>query len=804
MNRLATDLRDAVRSLRRTPASTAIALAILALAIGGTTTLWQALDAVVLRPLPFSQPQQLITIYDLNDGRPWPPSPSNFADYREQAASLSSVAAWSDGGFALSGDEGPAEMAAGVAVTGDFFATLGVEAELGRTLQPADDDERVVVLGHDLWRRRYGGDPAIVGRAIRVDGVSRTVVGVLGAGRGYPLDSRLWVPLKFSEEELRTQRGAHYLGVLARLREGATLATAQAELAGIAARLAVAHPNTNDGLSATTRPLRESVVRRARTTLALMLGAVALLLVAACANLANVSLARSVARTQELAVRASLGAGGARLARGLLVENVVLAGAGALLGGALSVVLLGALPRWLGDLPRLEEARLDAGGILALVALTGVAGVLLGLGPASFALRRDPIEALRSGRSVAGSRSAGRLRRTLVVVTSALALVLAAGASLLQRSYQRVSEVDAGFARDGRLLFSVSLPDGDYATPEARAGFVRELEERLAALPGVERVGATFGQPFGDFGYQISVRSIDGQLLPDDNSRRSPAIRFVTPDYFRALGVPLRAGRAFEPGDRFGAPNVAIANEAAVRLVFQGEEALGRTLEIGTSGGQGRGRVGGEVVGIVGDVREQQLDDDPLPTLYFAIEQFPVGFLTFVVQASPDRLAGLAAPVNETVAALDPDLPVFRQRTLDELVADSLARRRALARLLIGVAAIAVTLAALGLFGVLTQMVAERRRELALRGALGATPAELARLVLAQAGALAALGLAGGLLAATVLARFLREQLYEISPTDPPTLAAAALLLLAVSLLAGWLPARRALRVDPMTVLRDE
>ncbi len=805
MNSLAADFRDALRALRRAPAATSIAVAILALAIGAAATLWQALDVVVLRPLPYAQPQQLTVLWDLHDGDSWPASPSNFTDYRDQTRSFSAVAAYNDGSYALAGGDGPAEQVAGASVTRDFFRVLGVAPEVGRLLGAEDDNQPVALLGHELWRRRFGGDPAIVGRTITVDGASRTVVGVLPAGQGFPLEGKLWMPLAFSEEDLRTQRGAHWLGVVARLRDGVTLAGARAELGALTARLAAAYPNTNGRLGATAQPLAEFVVGDARTTLALMLGAVALVMLAACANLANLSLARTVARARELSLRSSLGADAHRLARSLLLENLALAAAGAIAGGLLSAAALRALPGWLGDLPRLDQASFGSAGAVALGALAGVAGLLVGLAPAAFALRRDPIEMLRSGgRTVAGSRGAGRVRQTLVVLTTTLALVLVCGATLLVRSYDRVAGIDPGFQSSGRLLFSLSLPDATYPRAEDGERFVAALLDRLRAVPGVKSAGATFGQPFGGFGFGISLRSIDGRELPDDNSRRSPQIRVVTRDYLRTLGVPLRSGRSFSADDRNGSPGVVIANEAASRLIFAGADPLGHRLEIGTTMQLGRGRLAGEVIGIVGNLREQRLDGEPRPTLYFLHDQYPVGFLTFVVETTPERLPGIVAPVRAAAAAVDPTVPLFRVRTLDQVVAESLSTRRLLARLLAGFAAVAVALAALGLFGVLSQSVSERKSELAMRSALGATPAALARLVLAQAGALAALGLSGGVAALLPLSRYLREQLFELSPTDPATIAGAALFLLGVSLLSGWLPARRALRLDPMTVLRED
>jgi len=804
MRHLLNDFRTSLRSLWRSPGSTTISVVILALAIGGTATLWQALDATVLRPLPFFEARRLVRIFDVHDGVTWTVSPPNFMDYRDQAKSLSSTAAWSEGSFALSGPEGSAEQVPGSEVTADFFSTLRVEARLGRALGAADARQPVVLLSDELWRRRYAADPDIVGTTIRVDGAEREVIGVLPPGRDFPADSRLWTPLDFADDVYTTQRGAHWLQVVARLRDGVELDQANAELGTISARLAAADPSHNEKLVARGYGIVEWMVRRSRATLLLLLGAVGIALLAACANLACLSLARTVARGHELALRSSLGAGSSRLARALVLDNLLLAAVGAALGGLFARLAVDRLPLLLGDLPRLAEIRFDHAGAISLAALAGFAGLLVGIAPASFTLRREPVEILRSGgRSLTGSRSAGRIRRLLVVATAALALLLVAGAALVVRSYSRLAAVDPGFDPTDRLAFSLSMPSADYPTPESVAQLVDRLDTRLGALPDVEQVGTTFGQLFGQFGYRISVERLDERDLPDDDSRESPQIRFVSPGFFAALGMRPVAGRGIDAGDRYGSTNVVVANESGARLVFGDTDPLGHTVELGTRRGA-RGRVRGQVVGVVGDVREQQLDDQPRPTLYFSLDQFPADFLTVVLRSAPGRLERLTPAVREVVSQLDPNLPIFKLRTLDQLLADSLATQRSLARLMSAFALFSVLLAALGVFGILSQAVTEQRRELAVRSALGATPGSLALLVLRQASLLAALGLAAGFAALVPLSRFLRSSLYELSPTDPPTLAGAGLLLLAVALVSGWLPARQALRLDPITALRQE
>lgn len=807
MTRLLTDLRSATRSLRRSPAYAATVIAILAIALGATALVWTAFDAVVLRPLPFSKPGELTVVYDANRGRPMPLSPPNFLDLRREAKSYESMAAFAENSLALSGREGAAEQLSGALVSSDFFRTLGVTAAHGRLLGSVDEgtDPISVVLGHGLWTRRYGADPEVVGRTVKVDGRTCVVVGVLAPGLEWPLGAELWLPLTLDEASIAGQRGAHYLRGLGRLRPGISPETAQAELEALAARLAKEFPRTNEGVSAYTRPLAEHFVRRARPTMLLMVGAVLLALAAACANLASVALARATSRAREVAVRASLGAPRGRLVREQFLESIVLALGGALLGCLLAAASVRSLPSWAGDLPRLQEARLDLGAALLAASLAGLCGLAIGLVPALHALRRDPAEALHAaGRGVAGHRAAGRTRRALVVTTTALAFVLIAGAALTLRSWNRVSSVDPGLDPAGKLTFGLGIPDGKYATAEATSSFVARLLERLEQLPGVTRAVAQFGQPYGDFRYAYTVSKIDGAELPDAGDDLTAAVRVVTPGYFETLGIPLVSGRTFTAADRHGAPPVVIASEAAVARLLADRPAVGRTLELGGSFWDERGNLGGEVVGVVGDVREHALDEAPEPVVYFVFDQAPSPGVTVTLATEPERTGALIEPARRVVADLDPDVPMHRVRTLEALIAESMAQRALVARLLTGFGAATTLLAAIGLFGVLAAAVADRRRELAVRGSLGATPGELVAIVVRQAALLDGLGLALGLGLAVPMARFLAGQLYEIEPGDPRTLAAAALALLVVSALSTWIPARRAASVDPASVLREE
>ncbi|MFN7942919.1 MAG: ADOP family duplicated permease [Thermoanaerobaculia bacterium] len=807
MTQLPTRLATAFGSLRRDPAYALTASILLTLGIGATALVWIAFDAVVLRPLPFPDSHRLVAIYESHDGRPAVLSPPNFADLRAQSRSFTAAAAVNAGSYALSATGSAAEQVSGSAVTAEFFRVLGVDAAIGRALGAIDDapEAATVVLSDALWRRRYGADPALVGRRISVDGVPRTVVGVMPRGFSWPLGSELWLPLSFSADELRSQRGAHYLDAVARLAPGTTVAAASAELATIGDRLAVQYPSTNGGQSALARPLADQLTRAARPTLLLLLGAVALALVAACANLASVSLARAVARGHDLAVRAALGASPSALARELLGEAILVAAAGAVGGGLLATALARSLPAWAGDLPRIGEASFDLPAALFAAALAGLCGLAVGLAPALLALRLDPIGALRAGaRTILGQRGVGRARRALVVATTTFAFVLVSGSLVVARSYAQLAEVHPGFATTDLLTFSVGLPQTSYDTPEKVSGAVTALRERLAALPGVRAVAAEFGQPFADFAFGITLSKRDGVEIPDAPDQPSAQVRVVTPGYFALRGTPVRSGREFAPGDRWGGENVVLLNESAARSLYPGVDPLGHSLELGFSFYRERGRAGGNVVGVVGDVRDQHLESEAPPTIYLLHDQLPATFLTFTVAAQPGQLDRLSEPVRREVAALDADLPIFRVRPLATLVADTLARRRFAARLLAGFAGIAITLALVGLFGILATSISERRRELAVRGALGATPRALVAGVLGQAARLIAVGIGVGLAALLPLAPYLAPELYRISPTDPPTVGLAVVAVAIAGLVIAWIPARRASRIEPAAALRAE
>jgi predicted permease len=617
----------------------------------------------------------------------------------------------------------------------------------------------------------------------------------------------LWTPLTFTPDQLATQRGANYLDVVGRLRPGVGLDRARADVGGIGARLAAAYPRNNAGTSVTAASLREAIAGDARPAMRVLLGAVTLVLALACANVANLLLARGVGRGRDLAIRTALGASPRRLARALMVESLVLALVGGAAGVLVAVWGAGAVAGLsAAGVPLLDQTQIDAPVLLYALVTSVVTGVLFGLLPAWQAARvPDLTHQLKTdGGATTADRERRRLRRVLVAAELALATTLLVGAGLLIRSLGHLVTTDLGIDTRGTLTFAVSLPDAAYPTPAERERFVATLTERFDGLPGVTAAGAVFGMPLTGFGYTISGFELDGRELSlEEKDRLAVSVRVVTPRLFDALGMDVLRGRAFTAADREGAPPVIVVNATAARMLWPTHEALGRRFTIGTRLGQGGERVGGEVVGVVADVRERGPAGTVRPTLFVPHAQKPVGFLGVALRTTGDP-AGLAAPARRVLAELDPAMPMFRVRTLDELASAAVAQPRLYAVLLSLFAGTAVLLAVVGVYGVMSFNVARRTRDIGLRMALGATPGEVLRLVLHEGAAVTAAGVASGLLAALAVTRLLRRLLYGVDPADPLTLVAVAVLLGVVGLVACLLPARRATLVDPLVALRSE
>lgn len=808
------DIKHALRSLRRKPSFTAVVVLTLAIGIGGNAAIFGAVNAVLLRPLPYANPDQLVRIYKTNATEPdrvgGTVSPPDLVDYRHDNAVFVDVAAYADTAFPLTGD-GPAEQIPGAQITGGFFTVFATPAQFGRTI--TDDDDRmgardVVVLSHALWSRRFGGDRGIIGRQVTVNGVSREVIGVMPEGFRFPLQSQLWIPFKFTPRDLETQRGAHYIEAIARMKPEITLTAAREDMRRVAARLAQNYPRTNRETSASVHPLREALVGSVRRSMFVLLGAVGLVLLIVCVNIASLVLIRAVGRGRELAVRVAVGAGRVSLFRGLLIESALLG----LIGGAIGLVLaywatgaIAALDTSVG-VPMINQTRLDVTVIGFTLVISIVAAILFGTMPAWQATSiSDVVTRIREeGGTTTSDPKRQRIRSFLIVAETTLAVVLLVGAGLLGRSFAKLLSVDLGFKADSVQTFRVTVPEAKYSQPLQRQEFFQTLIERISSLPNVESAGGAMGLPLTRFSFGISTSTLDGRKLSDDEQDAlTLQIRLVTPDFFRTLNIPITRGRAFSSADRMGAPAVAILNEAGARRVWKDADPLGHELRIGTRFGLGGDPAGGVVVGVAGDVREFGPAVEAPPTLYLAYAQWPISYMSIAAKSRGDA-ALLIEPMRAILRDLDPDVPMFAVRSMPQIVSISVAQPRLYTVLIICFAATAMLLSAIGLYGVLAYAVGQRTREIGIRLALGAKRGEVLRMVMTQAGRLASAGVVIGLFAAVLASRVLRSQLFEIAPTDAFTYIAVAGALFAVSLVASWIPARRAARIDPLTALRHD
>ncbi len=798
MSTLLTDLRYGTRMLAKSPAWAAVAVLSLALGIGANTVIFSVLDATLLRPLPWPEPDRLVRLWESNAQRGWPrfsASGPNFVDWEARSRTFDRLAAWQGRSFNLSAPGG-AERVGGGAASAGLFDLLGAHPALGRAFLPEEDRAGgggVVVLGHDLWMNRLGGDPGLVGRAITLDGASHTVVGVLPAGFPWIGASDAIVPLG---AEIDPRRGHHILSVFGRLRRGVEIAAAQVEMETISRALAQEHPDSNDGWSVATASFDDWILgpdsRRALLVMAAAVGAVLLI---ACANVAALLLARAADRGREIAVRAALGAGRGRLLRQLLTESVLLSAMGGALGLALAVWGVG-LVRATGPatLARLDEARVDLRVMLFTAGVSMLTGILFGLAPALQASQVRPGESLGE----AGRGAVGRPRRwhaALVAGEVALSIVLLVGAGLLARSLWRLGGVDPGFSADGLVTMQIHVPPPRYGTPAQYADLFQRLLARIGAQPGVQAAAAGTIVPFGGGNTAIEVH-VEGRPADTDGSAPSADWRMVTPDYFGVLEVPVRSGRVFTDADAAGTPEVLVVNETMARRYWPGADPLGRRIRVSGSDSWVT------VVGIVGDTRNLGLDSEPRPTMYIPAYQYRWSPLSLLVRAStePGQLLGA---IRAEARALDPELPVSDIRALSEMIGGSIGPRRFNAALLAGFAAAALALAATGLYGVLTFSVSRRTREIGVRMALGARARDVTRLIVGEGLRPVAAGAAIGMAAALLLARLIESLLFGVGTGDPLTFAAVPLVLGAACLAACWLPARRAARVDPMVALRQ-
>jgi putative ABC transport system permease protein len=805
MGHLTDDLRFSLRFLRHRPAFAIAALLTLALSIGAATAVFSLVHGVVLRPLDLPEPDRLVMLFEDRSSTGGLAQEvtgiTTMRDWRRQVPGLSGVAgSWNnaEAQVALQTGEG-AQAVVGLRVSAGYFDVLGVKPLAGREFSTDEEltgRDAVTVISHELWQRQYGGAGGVVGKQVRIDGVPHTVVGVMPQGFSDPLAPRavLWTPLSLPAGE--EDRGGAYIRVVGRLREGASREQAQAQLAGAIRGLAARFPDDYRGAGATVVPLQEIVVGGVRQPGLALFGAVLLVLLIACVNLANLLLARAADREGEMAVRTAMGANRSRLRLQLLTESLLLAAVGGLLGVGAGAALLRLLVRLApAGTPRLAEVTLDAPVLLFALAATAAVGLLFGLLPAARAARVEPASTLRQGGRGVVRESTGTLRRGLIVAEVAISLALLVGAGLLVRTLFALGSVDPGFAPQQLLAAQVALLESRYADRTAVASAVERLEERLRVLPGVRDVATTSALPLIDYFTDVGV------YVEGVEREQAPSVQYssVTPRFFSTFGLPLLAGRAFTGADDMEAPRVIVVNQAFVRQVLGAGEPLGRRVKLGRA----PDAPWRTVVGIAGDVHHGGLDRAPEPQMYLPERQTGQRGLQLLVRAERDP-AALGAAVRAAIAEVDPELPVQQLRTGEALVAGQLAMRRFVGALLAGFAAVAIVLALVGIYGVMAFLVAQRRRELGVRLALGARPRELLALVLRETAVLAGAGVVLGAVLALVLTRALQSLLYGVQATDPATLLVGVVVLFVAALVAAADPARRAAALDPVHALREE
>jgi putative ABC transport system permease protein len=798
------DVRHGLRVLRRAPGFTAAALLTLALGIGATSAIFSVVRTVVLQPLPYREPDRLVSVWETNRGGTTRNviAPANFVAWRERTRTLEHLGMVGPATLAMIVNGQPDQIA-GLTFSFDLFHAVGVQPVLGRAYTIEEDlggNDAVIVLSHEFWQRRLGGRGDVLGMTLSTNGRPRTVIGVMPPGFTVVGDKAdFLIPYGQTVEQLRAVRGRGSSYAIGRLREGVSVEQAFSEMRSIYADLEREEPQRNARRTVMLFPLHEQMVGDLRPAVLALAGAVVLVLLVACVNVANLLLARSAAREREVGLRTALGAGRARLVRQMLTESLVLASAGGIGGLAIAALCHRGLLALVGDripIPRLEQVALDLPVVAFTVVVALATGIIFGIVPA-FVSTSHASDALREGGRHGGGRRLHRVLRTLVVAEVALSLVLLAGAGLLMRSFLKLQSVDPGFRADGVLTAGVQLPATRYGLPQA-GSFFRESLSRIAALPGVQHAaGAScLPVPFACIG--TSFWRVD-HAKPADGQLSSAQVRPITPEFFGTMRIPQVAGRDFSDSDTVDSPPVAIVSEELVRQQFPDGSPLGRRLRINVDHVSGKSDVEWTVVGIVGNTRSN-LDGPVRQTIYIPRTQRPAQSITFFVRTPQDPTL-LAPSVTGILHSMEPEAPV-EVRTLDDVVVDTIARPRAIS-VLVGVfALVALALAAVGVYGVMAYSVRERTQEIGVRMALGASASSVFRLVIGQALRLVLIGVAVGLVAAGALTRLLARLLYQVEPLDPWTFAVTALVLLVVATIASYLPARRGMHMVPVDALR--
>jgi putative ABC transport system permease protein len=803
------DLRFAVRSLRKRPAFTAIALVTLALGIALNTTVFSVFDSVLLRPLPLKDTETLVSVWESGLGAGVQRNelaPANFVDIRAQNQVFENIGAYGNQSFNLSG-QGDPERLDGCRVSANVLSFLGVAPALGRTFLTGEDEpgsDHVVVLSNSLWRRRFNADQNIVGRVITLDSDSFTVVGVMPKGFFFPVrESELWVPMAMSADEA-SGRGDHYLRVVARLKSGITMARANLDLDAIANRLASQYPRTNEGLSFASNPLQQDYVGNLRLPILVLFAAVGLVLCIACANIANLLLAQGTTRRKEIAIRLALGAGRWSIVKQLLVESCVLAALGGILGIVAAVWAVDFLSKLVpASLSQLQGVAPNARVLLFALATTFLTGIVFGTAPALHASHANPGQTLGDlGRDSAGGQRGNFVRRLLVVSEVALAVVLLVGAGLLLRSFQRLTSVDPGFRTENLLTMRMVLPFPRYSKPQDRRKFYDEVLRRIKEVPSVENAGMISFLPLSFSGMNFSF-TVEDQPAQRDMALPGALYRVISPDYFKTIDIPLLRGRSFDLHDTASSTAVVVVNRRLAEHFWPNQDPIGKRLKIGSADSQNPWAT---VVGVAADVRQAGLYGDQKFEIYASYNQDSRGFAAprdLIVRTTSD-LTAMTAAVRQAVWSVDKDQPVSNVRTMQQVFAATVSRERFQTLLLTIFATAALVLACVGLYGVISYSVAQRTHEIGIRMALGARRTHVLKLVIIQGMALTFTGLAVGLGLAAAVTRVLTEMLFGVTAMDPMTFMAVAGLLLVIALFACYVPARRATKVDPLTALRYE
>ena len=795
------DIRLALRSLLRAPGFALVAILTLALGIGATAAVFSVVDGVLLKPLPYQNPGELVMVWEHNvprDRRTNVVSPGNFVHWRERQSSFVEMAAVFQTSASLSEGGAPEEVRAQI-VSHTLFPVLGVSPSHGRAFLPSEDapPRRRIIISDGLWHRRFGGDHNVLGRTITVSGEPMEIVAVMPPGFQF-LDRNIdaWMPLALPAQA-RTPRGRS-IRVVARLKPGVSREAAHQEMTRIAGELASEFPNVNNGWTANVQRLDEHVSGDLRPTLLVLLGAVGFVVLVACANVAGLLLARAAARQREIAVRTALGASWTRLARQALAESLTLAAAGGAAGLLLAYwmlkLLLAAADRGL-PVPRAQEIGLDTRVVLFTALLCTVTGILFGLVPALWSRRANVTGSLKDAGRVGTSAKAARARGVLVVAEIALAIVLLTGAGLMLRSFARLTAVDPGFDAARVMTFSVSLPPARYAGRSTQ--FFDRLIDQLRALPTVTAAGAVSFLPMTGPASATSYHA-EGQPVLDAGARPVTEVRVISGDYFTAMGIPLKAGRLFNSDELRENRNVVVISEDMARQAFPGVDPIGRRVSISWTDNAYQ-----EVIGVAGDIRHADLGTPTRPMIYWPHVKNAYTTMYPVVRTTGDPATVVAAARAE-VQRLDPAQPIANVRTIEEIVSTTVAQPRLIMRLLAVFAAVALVLAAVGIYGVVAYGVSQRTREIGIRMALGARASSVVRLIVMHGAVLAGAGLAAGIPAALLLARAMDSMLFETEPGDPATIAGVAVVLTAVAMAACVIPLRKALRVDPSEALRSE